>query len=111
MKHNDPAPEFKAETACSAVQNENGEWIISFDEAEDNFIVHSYTVNITDENGKRVFKEKLLNDYYFFDGDGIADFNIGADTLQSGKTYKVKITAENAYNRKSKPVNLSFTAE
>ena len=110
MKRNDPAPVFKADTECRAVQNENGEWIISFDEAEDNFIVHSYTVKITDEKGKRVYKEKLLNDYYFFDSDDIADFNIGADTLQAGKTYKVKIVAENAYKRYSKPITLSFTA-
>lgn len=111
MKHNDPAPVFKDDTACRAVQNENGEWILYFDEAEDNFIVHSYKIKITDKKGKRVFKEKLLNDYYYFDGDGIADFNIGADTLQSGKTYKVKIVAENAYHRTSKPVTISVTAE
>ena len=111
MRHNDPAPVFKEETACRAVQNENGEWIISFDEADDNFIVHNYTIKITDENGKRVYKEKLIDDYYFFDGDSIADFNIGADVLEAGKTYKVKITAENAYLRKSKPVTLTVTAE
>ncbi len=111
MKHNDPAPVFKAETAGRAVQNENGEWILSFDEAEDNFIVHSYTVKITDENGRRVYREKLLNDYYFFDDDNTADFNIGAETLKSGKTYKVRIVAENAYNRKSKPLTISVMAE
>lgn len=110
LKHNDPAPEFKAETACSAAQNENGDWILSFDEAEDNFIVHSYTVKITDDSGKSVFKEKLLNDYYFFDGMGIADFNIGADTLEKGKNYQVRIVAENAYHRTSEPVTLSVTA-
>lgn len=111
MKRHDPAPVFSDDTSGRAVQNENGEWILSFDEAEDNFIVHSYTVKITDENGKRVYREKLLNDYYFFDGDNIADFNIGAETLQSGKTYKVKITAENAYLRSSKPITISVTAE
>ena len=111
MKHNDPAPVFKSETAGRAVQNKNGEWILSFDEAEDNFIVHSYTVKITDENGRRVYREKLLNDYYFFDNDNTADFNIGAETLQSGKTYKVRIVAENAYNRKSGPLTISVTAE
>ncbi|MCQ2485195.1 MAG: metallophosphoesterase [Clostridia bacterium] len=111
MKHNDPAPVFDDEVACRAVKNENGDWILSFDEAEDNFIVHSYTVKITDEKGKRVYKEKLLNDYYYFDGDNIADFNIGADTLQSGKTYNVRIVAENAYHRTSKPLTISVTAE
>lgn len=111
MKHNDPEPVFKAETSCSAVKNENGEWIISFDEADDNFIVHSYTVKITDENGKSIYKEKLINDYYFFDGDSIADFNIGTDILQSGKTYSIRIVAENAYRKTSKPVTVSFTAQ
>lgn len=110
MKHNDPAPVFADGAACNAVQNENGEWIISFDEAEDAFIVHSYTVKITDESGKRIYKEKLLNDYYFFDGDGIADFNIGAGTLEAGKAYKVTVTAENAYRKTSKPLTLSVTA-
>lgn len=111
MKYNDPAPAFKDDTAGRAVQNENGEWILSFDEAEDTFIVHSYTVKITDENGKRVYKEKLIDDYYFFDNDGVADFNIGAEVLQSGKTYSVTVKAENAYHRTSKPVTFSVTAE
>ncbi len=111
MKHNDPAPVFKAETAARAFRNEKGEWILSFDEAEDNFIVHNYTVKITDEKGKRVYKEKLINDYYCFDEDNTADFNIGTDTLQSGKTYRVKIVAENAYHKISKPLTLSVTAE
>ncbi|MCQ2463430.1 MAG: metallophosphoesterase [Clostridia bacterium] len=111
MKHNDPAPVIKAETACTADQHENGEWIISFDEAEDAFIVHDYTVKITDENGKRVYREKLIDDYYCFDEDSTADFNIGADTLQPGKTYQVTIVAENAYGKTSEPLTVSVTAE
>lgn len=111
MKHNDPAPMFKADTAGRAVQSENGEWILSFDEAEDAFIVHNYTVKITDENGKKIYKEKLIDDYYFFDGDSLADFNIGAGVLESGKTYQVTVTAQNAYHRNSAPVTFAVTAE
>ena len=111
MKHNDPAPVFKDKTTCRAFQNENGEWIISFDEADDTFIVHNYTVKITDENGKRVYKEKLINHYYRFDEDGTADFNIGIDILETGKTYKVSIVAENAYGRTSETLTLSVKAE
>ncbi len=110
MQKNDPAPVFGADASAYAVQNENGEWILSFDEAEDAFIVHDYTVKITDEKGRRVYKEKLLNDYYYFDGDDTAHFNIGADTLQTGKTYTVTITAQNAYRKTSAPLTLSFVA-
>lgn len=108
MKANDPAPVFKANTAASATQNENGEWILSFDEAEDTFIVHNYTMKITDEKGKTVYNDKQINDYYQFDEDDTADFNIGT-CLEAGKTYKVKIVAENAYRRTSEPVTLTFT--
>ena len=105
------APVFADDTKASASKNENGEWVLSFDEASDFFIVQNYTIKITDENGKTVLKDTFIDDYYVIDDDDTADFRIGLDTLESGKTYNVSIVAENAYHVKSDELNLTFQAE
>lgn len=104
------APVFTENTTVSASKNDNGEWVISFDEAKDFFIVHDYTLTITDENGGKVLKKTFVDDYYVIDDDDTADFRIGKDTLESGKTYSVTIVAQNAYHKKTEPLKLTFTA-
>jgi len=113
MKAHDKAPVFREGTQASAHKNEEGEWVISFDEAQaaEGYIVHDYKVVIKDENGKKVFSKNFIDDYYVIDGDDTADFRIGADTLESGKTYTVTVRAESAYHFYSEPITLSFTAE
>lgn len=98
---------------ASAHRNEEGEWVISFDEAAapEGYIVHDYKVTIKDENGKKLFCKNFIDDYYVIDDDATADFRIGSDTLESGKNYTVTVRAESAYHRYSEPIELSFTAE
>ncbi len=113
MKAHDKAPVFKERTKASAHKNEEGEWVISFDEAqaEKGYIVHDYKVVIKDENGKKIFSKNFIDDYYVIDDDDTADFRIGNDTLESGKKYTVTVRAESAYHFYSDPIELSFTAE
>ncbi len=113
MKAHDKAPVFKEDTKASAKKNEEGEWVISFDEAqaEKGYIVHDYKVVIKDENGKKIFSKNFIDDYYVIDDDDTADFRIGNDTLESGKKYTVTVRAESAYHLYSDPIELSFTAE
>ena len=113
MKAHDKAPVFKEDTKASAHKNEEGEWVISFDEAQaaEGYIVHDYKVTIKDENGKKLFSKNFIDDYYVIDDDNTADFRIGNDTLESGKQYKVTVRAESAYHLYSEPVTLDFTAE
>ena len=113
MKAHDKAPVFKEDTKASAHKNEEGEWVISFDEAQaaEGYIVHDYKVTIKDENGKKIFSKNFIDDYFVIDDDDTADFRIGSDTLESGKQYKVTIRAESAYHLYSEPVTLDFTAE
>ncbi|MBR5422685.1 MAG: metallophosphoesterase [Clostridia bacterium] len=111
MKAHDTAPVFPEDTAARAYRNENGEWVISFDEAHSSFIVHEYKVTIKNEKGKKIFSKNFIDDYFVIDGDDTADFRIGTDTLESGKTYTLLVRAESAYHKYSDTLKLTFTAE
>ena len=113
MKAHDAAPVFEPDTKARAFKNDDGEWVISFDEARaaEGYIVHDYKVVIKDESGKKIFSKNFIDDYYVIDGDSTADFRIGNDTLESGKTYTLKVRAESAYHLYSEPIELTFTAE
>lgn len=111
VKAHDSTPVFPENTAASAKKNENGEWVLSFNEAKSNYIVHHYNIKITDENGKKIYKDTFIDDYFVIDEDDTADFRIGSDTLVSGKTYRAEITAVSAYHLRSDKLTVSFTAE
>ncbi|MBO4894767.1 MAG: metallophosphoesterase [Clostridia bacterium] len=113
LKAHDEAPVFAEGTSATAYKNEGGEWVISFDEAKaaDGYIVHNYDITIKDENGKKVFSDKFVDDYFVIDDDDTADFRIGTDTLESGKTYTLSVKAQSAYKKNSKTINLEFTAQ
>lgn len=113
MALHDKAPVFPADTTATAYQNESGEWVISFTEAEaaPGYVVHDYKVLITDEKGKPLLFKTFVDDYFVIDEDNTADFRIGSDTLESGKTYKLLTVAESAYHKFSKPLRLTFTAQ
>ncbi len=91
--------------------NENGEWVISFNEAKSSFIVHEYKVTVKNEKGKKIFSKNFIDDYYVIDDDDTADFRIGADTLESGKSYTALVRAESAYHKYSETITLPFTAQ
>jgi len=112
MSAHDAAPVFDENTKAYAFRNENGEWVLSFDEAKaaEGYIVHEYKVTIKDENGKKIFSKNFINDYYVFDDDDTADFRIGTDTLEEGKTYTLLVRGESAYHKYSDTIELSFTA-
>ena len=113
LKAHDAAPVFAENTKAAARRNENGEWVISFDEAQaaEGYIVHEYKVVIRDENGKKIFSKGFIDDYFVFDDDNTADFRIGTDTLTSGASYTLEVRAESAYHLYSETVWLPFTAE
>ena len=111
MKAHDTAPVFPENTAAKAFRNENGEWVISFSEAHSSFIVHEYKVTIRDEKGKKIFSKNFINDYYVIDDDDTADFRIGTDTLESGRSYTLEVRAESAYHKYSDTIKLPFTAQ
>ncbi len=68
-------------------------------------------MTVTDEKGKTVVSDTFIDDYYVFDGDNTADFRIGSDTLESGKTYTLKAVAQSAYQKKSDALKIEFTAQ
>lgn len=111
MKAHDSTPVFAENTAVTAKKNAEGEWVLSFNEAKSDFIVHHYNIKITDENGKTVLKNTFVYDYFVIDDDDTADFRIGSDTLTSGKKYAAEINAVSAYHKKSEKLTFDFTAE
>ncbi len=111
LKSHDAPPVFAENTAAACVKNENGEWVLSFNDAADNYIVHDYKIKITDESGKTILNDTYVNDYYVIDGKNTADFSLGENILESGKTYTARITAVNAFHQKSEPIELQFTAQ
>ena len=61
--------------------------------------------------GKIVWQNNIVNDYYTLTDGDTATVNLGAGTLQAGKTYTVKLRAESAYHYYSaKSVEVEFKA-
>ncbi len=109
MKAHDSAPVFGSEVSATCKQDRD-EWVVSFPDAKCNFIVHDYKVEIRNENGKKVFSDEFINDYYVL-GNDTASFRVHISALEKGKTYKMKVVAKSAYHLKSEPKEFFFTAE
>ena len=112
MYAHDTKPVFPENTSASAYRNENGEWVISFDEATaaPGYIIHEYRVTVQNDKGIIIYTENFVDDYFVFDDDQTADFRIGTDTLEEGRSYTLIVYAESAYHKYSTPIRLPFTA-
>lgn len=108
MKLRDKAPVFPADTAVSTAVNENGETILTFTGAKDRYVVESYKVSVT-RAGVPVAADNFSGKYMYLFEEDKYDVNLGK--LESGKTYKAKIVAMNAYAETSAPFTYTFTAE
>ncbi len=110
MKAHDTAPVFPADSTARAVQNENGDYVISFTQAvpAEGYIVHDYKLCIANENGEEVLEEHLLSDYFIINDDDTFSFTVSADVLPAGN-YTLTVTAESAYHIDSEPISLTFT--
>lgn len=111
LKAHDSTPVFPQGVSASASRNDDGEWVLSFDDAKCNYIVHDYTITIKDASGSKVLKKTFVDNYYVIDGDDHAHFRIGKDTLSEGGSYTAEIVAQSAYHFKSDKITLPFTAE
>lgn len=111
MKAHDRAPVFPADSIASAQQNENGDYTVSFTQAipADGYIVHEYKIAVTDANGKTVFEDNLISDYFIIDDIDMFSFTAGNGVLQANSIYTLTVTAESAYRLYSEPVALTFT--
>ena len=112
MYAHDTKPVFPEDASATASRNENGEWVISFDEATaaPGYIIHEYRVTIQNDKGIIIYSKNFVDDYFVFDDDQTADFRIGTDTLEAGKNYTLIVCAESAYHKYSTPIKLTFTA-
>lgn len=110
MKAHDKAPVFSKDATAFADTDENGDYRISFTHAEvpEGYIVHEYKIVISDENGKKIYKDNIISDYYIIDDIDTQGFTVPKDLLEKGKTYTLKVAAESAYHFYSEPVLLNF---
>lgn len=104
----DFAPVFAADSSVSQKQNESGQTILTFDGAQDKYIVESYRITVT-QGKKTVFASSVFGNYMFLAKDETVCANLGK--LESGKEYKVKIIAANAYGKLSESKTYTFTAQ
>ena len=112
LRAHDSKPAFPQDAQfASAQKDENGEWVVTFDDAQCAYIVHEYKVEILDENGKKIYSDNFINDYYVYDPTDTASFRVGADTLESGWTYTLRVRAESAYHLYSDPIELTLIAQ
>ncbi len=111
MKAHDRAPVFDEDVTASVSTEDNGDYRISFTHAEvpEGYIVHEYKVSITDENGKEIYKNNIISDYYIIDDIDTQGFTVAKDVLQTGTVYTLTVTAESAYHFCSAPITLTFT--
>ncbi len=109
-KNYDEAPEWKENTSVELVKNENNEYVITFDEAEDKLIVQNYKIRVL-SNGVPIYAKTHIADYYLINNCDTATFNLGELNLKSGKEYTIEITAVNAYSELSQPLIYVYTAE
>lgn len=106
MKFRDNKPVFE-NASVQTTLNEEGETILTFNGAKDNFIVESYKINLT-RSGISVFTDNFSGKYmYLFMED---NYTVNLGKLETGKKYTVTIVAMNAYAECSAPLNYTFTA-
>ncbi len=60
-------------------------------------------------NGKALYKEQFVADYYIIDSDDTSGINVPAGILEKGGSYTLEITAESAYHKKQTSDKISFT--
>lgn len=111
MKAHDKAPVFNEDATASVNTDDNGDYRVSFTHVQvpDGYIVHEYKLSVSDENGKEIYKDNIIADYYIIDDVDMQGFTLSKDLLEQGKTYSLTVTAESAYHFYSQPVTLTFT--
>lgn len=111
MKAHDKAPVFSDDTHAEVSLTENGDYRISFTEADvpDGYIVHEYEVAIKDENKKTVYKDNFIATYYIINEKNTQEFTVPKDILEKGKNYTLTMIAESAYHFNSEPVTITLT--
>lgn len=106
----DNAPVFADGAEAQVVKNEKGEYILTFDKAQDKLIVHDYKIKVTSSLGIVKYSESIMSDYYLVNDRTVQTYNLGALDLKAGETYKVEIIAVNAYYELSEGLFCTFKA-
>lgn len=104
----DNAPVFEENAQIGTTCDFDGNTVLNFDGAKDTYIVESYRITVT-QGKKTVYADSVFGNYMFLAKDENISVNLGK--LESGKEYKVKIIAANAYGKLSSTKSYSFTAQ
>ena len=108
MEKLDNAPVFPEGAQAEYTVNDNGEYILTFDRAEANFVVQNYKIEVRSKSGLLLQSKTYLSDYFLQDVPERMSINLGALDLDEGEKFSVKIIAASAYSKLSKPLNVTF---
>lgn len=108
MKKRDEAPVFPKNTTTSVDKNEDGESILTFTGATDNYVVESYKVSLT-RDGVTVAEDNFSGKYMYLFEEDVYEVNLGV--LQPGISYQVSIVALNAYAEASEAYTFRIIGE
>lgn len=108
MKKRDSRPVFDEDTQVDTHLNEDGETILTFTGASDNFVTESYKVSVS-RGIIPVFSDNFSGKYMYLFEEDVYEVNLGK--LETGKKYNVQIVALNAYAMTSAPYAYSFIAQ
>lgn len=109
MKRRDESPVFEDGAKVDAYVNENGETVLTFEGATDNFVVESYKVTVSKNGLIPVVSDNFSGKYMYLFEDNNYEVNLGK--LESGKKYVANIVALNAYAETSKTLRYEFVAK
>lgn len=113
LKSHDKIPVFPDDIKATASVTEDGNYRISFTEAEvpAGFIVHEYKVIIKDDNNKEIYNDNFIATYYLINDSTTEGFTVSKEILEKGKSYTLTVAAESAYHKYSESKSVTFTVE
>lgn len=107
VKH-DNTPQFPTYAKSEYTVNDNGEYIITFDRADTNFVVQNYKIEVRNKSGLLVQSKTYLSDYFLQDVPEKMTINLGQLDLNEGEKFTVQIIAASAYGKLSAPLTSTF---
>ncbi|MFB7916780.1 hypothetical protein [Streptomyces sp. NPDC056061] len=106
-ERNTVAPRFTTRQPLSRVHDAKGGTALRIAQAEDDQMVHHYTVDITDaSSGASVVSSKVLSDYSFMPRPNTLDIPVPGAV--AGKRYVARVVAVDAYGNASRTASLTF---
>lgn len=104
----DNAPVFPEGAQAEYTVNDKGEYALTFDRADTDFVVQNYKIEVRNKSGLLLQSKTYLSDYFIQDVPERMSINLGTLNLDESEKFTVKIIAASAYGKLSKPLSVTF---